>query len=160
MSELALLSSVVSLGKTAVADTTAETTTAVEDMSGYDAIEYIVALGDVDAAAVLTFTAKENTASSTSSPTPTSITLATTTGSVGAITSGALVFTEDTGNLDNKIVRIYVEKNAMSKQYQFLSITATVESYEIVSIITIRHKARALPVTEDGDVVDHAYAAS
>jgi hypothetical protein len=54
-------------------------------MADYDELTFLVRLGDVDAAAVLTFAVKENSASSTSSPTPTAVTLASATAS-GAVT--------------------------------------------------------------------------
>lgn len=154
---------VTSLGKVAVADGTSETTTAVEDMAGYDGIRYIVTFGDVDAAAVLTLAPKENTASSVSSPTPTAVSLVggVVAGAVTAVvTTGAAVLTESSGNLDNKVVVIDVLKTAMSKRYQFLSITATVESYEIVSIITEKYRARNTPVTQDSVVVSTVKAAA
>lgn len=140
----------IQLGSDLVADTTAETLTGVEDMEGFDEITFLVKLGDVDAAAVLTFAVKENTASSTSSPTPTAVPL--TAVSAGALTSGNLVFTEASGNLDDKIIAITVAKSALTKRYVFLSITATVESYEVDSIITIKGRPRALPVTQPSDV--------
>ena len=152
---------VTSLGKGAVADTTSETTTAVEDMAGYDGIRWIVSFGDVDAAAVLTLQPKENTASSTSSPTPTSIDVSNATlgGTVTpVITTGAVVVTESSGNLDNKSIIIDVCGSNMSKRYAFLSITATVESYEIVSIITERYKTKTKAASVDGDVVINATA--
>lgn len=154
---------VTSLGSGAVADTTSETLTAVEDMEGFDGIRYIVSLGDVDAAAVLTLQPKENTADSTSSPTPTAVSLASATvgGAVtGVVTTGALVITESSGNLDNKTVIIDIAKSAMTKRYQFLSITATVESYEIVSIITEKYRARSVPVSQASVVVTHAKRAA
>lgn len=142
----------VSLGKTAVADGTAEVLSAVEDMSGFDEITFIVNHGDVDAAAVMTYTVKENTASSTSSPTPTAITLGEVTG-LGSVSTGALVITEDSGSLDNKTLIITVKKSAISKQYVFLSITCTVESHEIISIQTIKSCAKSLPVSHASEVV-------
>ena len=148
----------IQLGKDIVADTTAETTSTVEDMEGFDEITFLVKLGDVDAAAVLTFTVKENTASSTSSPTPTKVSL--TSVSAGTLTSGTLVATEDTGNLDDKIIAITVAKSALSKRYVFLSITATVESYEVDAIVTIKGKARAVPVTQPSDVFAVGQAAA
>lgn len=150
---------VTSLGSGAVADTTSETLTGVEDMAGFDGIRYIVSLGDVDAAAVLTFQPKENTASSTSSPTPTAVSLAAATvgGTVtGVVTTGALVITESNGNLDNKTIIIDILKSPMSKRYQFLSITAATESYEVVSIITEKYNTRSVPVSQASVVVTHA----
>ena len=154
---------VTSLGSGAVSDTTSETTTAVEDMQGFDGIRFVVAFGDVDASAVLTLQPKENTASSTSSPTPTAIDISNgaVSGAVTAvITTGASVLTESSGNLDNLIVVVDVKKNEISKRYVFLSITAATESYEIVSIITERYHARELPVTIDDDNVSLVTAAS
>lgn len=142
--------SAITLGKDLVADTTSETTSTVEDMSGYEEIDFIVKLGDVDAAAVLTFAVKENTASSTSSPTPTAVAL--TAVSAGTLTSGNLVVTESSGNIDDKIFVITVARSALSKRYVFLSITATVESYEVDAIITIKRGAKSLPVTQGSDV--------
>lgn len=152
---------VTSLGSGAVADTTSETLTAVEDMEGFDGIRFIVSLGDVDAAAVLTLQPKENTASSTSSPTPTAIDVsnANVSGAVTAVvTTGAVVLTESTGNLDNKTIVIDVMGSMFSKRYVFLSITAATESYEVVSIITERYRARDKAVTLDGDVVSLSMA--
>lgn len=149
----------IQLGSDLVADTTSETLSAVEDMSGFDEVTFLVKLGDVDAAAVLTFTVKENTASSTSSPTPTQVTL-TGTSTNGTITSGSLVITESSGNIDDKIFAITVAHSSMTKRYVFLSITATVESYEVDSIITLKGKPKALPVTQPSDVYATAQAAA
>lgn len=140
----------VTLGKDIVADTTSETTSNVEDMSGYEEIDFIVKLGDVDPAAVMTFAVKENTASSTSSPTPTAVAL--TAVSAGTLTSGNLVVTESSGNIDDKIFILTVARSSLSKRYVFLSITATVESYEVDAIITIKRGAKNLPVTQPSDV--------
>lgn len=134
---------IVSKGKDAVADTTAETKSAVVDMQGTnpsDEVTFIVQFADVDAAAVMTFQVKENTANSTTSPAPT------------AIADAVKVITEDSGNLDNKQVVISVQRSQISKRYVFLSITATVESYEIAAITTIQGKLRSLPASQSSDV--------
>lgn len=148
----------VQLGVDLTADTTSETTSTVEDMQGFDEITFLVKLGDVDAAAVLTFAVKENTASSTSSPTPTAV--AQTAVSAGTLTSGNLVVTESSGNLDDKIIVITISGASLSKRYVFLSITATVESYEVDAIITLKGKARTLPVTQPSDVYAVGQAAA
>lgn len=150
----------VSLGKTLVADGTSEVLTAVEDMSGYDEITFIVHHGDIDAAAVMVYAVKENTASSTSSPTPTTITGTVVTGTGATISSGALTITEASGNLDNKILVLTVKRSSLSKRYVFLSITCTVESHEINAIITIKSLAKSLPVSQSSDVVATLQAAS
>lgn len=151
-------SNLITRGTNAVADTTSETTSAVVDMADNDEVTFIVELGDVDAAAVMTFAIKENTASSTSSPTPTAVALTNEDGSLGAITSGNLVITESSGNLDNKTIVLTVAKSALSKRYCFLSITATVESYECNAITIIQSRAKSLPVTQSASVVGIAWA--
>lgn len=150
----------IQLGSDLVADGTAEVLSTVEDMEGFDEITFLVKHGDVDAAAVMVYTVKENTASSTSSPTPTAITGTIVTGTGATISSGALTITEASGNLDDKIIAITVAKNAISKRYVFLSITCTVESHEVDSIITIKSRARSLPVTQPSDVAATLQAAS
>lgn len=150
----------ITLGKDLVADGTAEVLTAVEDMSGYDELTFLVKHGDVDAAAVMTYTVKENTASSTSSPTPTTITGTVVSGTGATIATGALTITESSGNLDDKIIAITVARSSISKRYVFLSITCTAESHEIDSIITIKSRAKALPVTQSSDVVATLQATS
>lgn len=148
---------VISIGKDLVADGTSEVLTAVLDMEGFDEAGWLVDLGDVDAAAVLTFAVKENTANSTSSPTPTGV--AVNSVSAGALTSGNLVVTESSGNIDDKLILINVARSAISKRYVFLSITATVESFEIDSIISFKRRPRTLPVTQSSDIYAYAKAA-
>jgi hypothetical protein len=150
----------ISLGKTLVADGTSEVLTAVEDMSGYDEITFLILHGDVDAAAVMTYTVKENTASSTSSPSPTTVTGTVVTGTGATISTGALTITESSGNLDNKILAITVSHSALSKRYVFLSITCATESHEINAIITIKGRPKSLPVSHASDVVATLQAAS
>jgi hypothetical protein len=151
----------ITLAKDLVADGTSEVDTAVVDMAGFDELTFLVDLGDVDAAAVMTFTLKENTANSTSSPTPTAVTLVagSTFGAAAVITSGAVVVTESSGNIDDKYFIINVKHQALTKRYVFLAITATVESFEIDSIITIQSGPRSLPVTQSSDVYAVGYAA-
>lgn len=160
MADTFLERNVITLGKDLVADGTAEVLTAVEDMAGYDEITFLVKHGDVDAAAVMTYTVKENTASSTSSPTPTTITGTIVTGTGATISSGALTITESSGNLDDKIIAITVKHSSLSKRYVFLSITCSAESHEIDSIITIKSCPRTLPATQSSDVVATMQAAA
>lgn len=149
----------ITLGKDLVADTTNETTSAVADMAGFDEVTFLAKFGDVDTAAVATFAVKENTANSVSSPSPTGVTLSlgSTNTVTGVITSGALVLTESSGNLDDKIVAITVKKSALSKRYCFLSVTVSAESYEMDFIGIIQSCPRTLPVSQSSDVVATAY---
>lgn len=147
-------------GSDLVTDTTSETKSAVADMEGFDEITFAVELGDdVDTAAVLTFAVKENTADSTTSPSPTAVALTGESG-LGTITSGNLVVTESAGNITKKTVLISVARSAMTKRYVFLSITATVESYVVNAITIIKSRSKALPVTQPSNVVSLAYAAA
>ena len=150
----------ITLGSDLVADGTTEVKTAVEDMSGYDEITFLVKQGDVDAAAVMTYTVKENTANSTTSPSPTAIVGTVVTGTGATIATGALTITESSGNLDDKIIAITVSHSALSKRYVFLSITCSAESHEVDSIITIKSRPKSLPVTQSADVVATLQAAS
>lgn len=143
-------------GANLVADTTSETDSAVADMEGFDEIQFEVELGDVDAAAVLTFAVKENTANSTSSPTPTAVALTAVKSGLGSVATGNLVITESSGNLDNKTIIISVQRAQLSKRYCFLAITATVESYEVNAINIRKVKARSLPVTQPSNVASIA----
>lgn len=151
-------SDLVLLGKDLVADGTAEVLTNVIDMQNYDEVEFRVWHGDVDAAAVMVYTLKENTASSTSSPAPTAVTLTTAAGTGATISSGALTITESSGNLDDKCIRINIHKRKLSKRYVFLSITCTVESHEIDKIEVVCRKARGEPITQDSAVAAVGYA--
>lgn len=160
MSALFYENAKITLGKDLVADTTSETLSAVADMANFDEVTFVVKFGDVDAAAVLTLAVKENTANSTSSPTPTAVTLVNVSSAAGVITSGNLVLTESGNNLDDKIVLITVKRNALSKRYVFLSITATVESYEVDYIGITQSCPRTIPVTQSSDVVATANAAA
>jgi hypothetical protein len=162
MADLLTERAVIQRGCNLVTDTTAETKSAVADMSGFDEITFAVELEDVDAAAVLTFTVKENTANSTTSPSPTTVTLTDIPiNSVTAvITTGALVITESSANIDQKTILITVSHSALSKRYVFLSITAATESYEVNSITIIKTRAKSLPVSQASNVVAAAQAAA
>ena len=148
--------SVVSLAIDLTADTTSPTNTAVVDTQGYDEVEFRIWHGDVDAAAVMTYTVYENTANSTSGGT--AVTLATAAGTGATISSGALTITEASGNLDDKCIRINVSHMALTKRYVFVTISATVESYEIDKAEAIKRRARNLPITDSSDVAAVGYA--
>lgn len=150
----------VSVVENFVADGTSDVVSTVVDMAGHDELTFVVLLGDVDAAAVVTFAVKQNTASSTSSPTPTAVALTTENAAGGVITSGNLVLTEADGNIDNKAIIITVQRNAFTARYLFLTISMTVESLEVNSTVAIQSKPRSLPVTQGSTVYCTAYAAS
>jgi hypothetical protein len=153
----------IHIGSVAVADATTETTSAIEDMADYDEITWIVLFEDVDAAAVLTLQPKSNTADHLTVPAPVAISVVggTVSGAVTAVvTTGASVITEASANLDNLMAVVNVAKSKISARYVFLSITATVESFAIASIITIKSRAGSVPVTQSTDVASLVKAAS
>lgn len=129
----------------AVAATAAQTEvlTSVYDMAGWDGIVYIAYLGDVANTSVLTLTAKENSANSTSSPTPT------------AVTDGATsAFTADATSADDKLLVVDVVRP--SKRYQFASLTRTTANAVVNGILAIRYRSRSLPVTQPATVIASA----
>ena len=153
----------VTYGNLAAAGTT-EVKSAVGDMNGYDEVEYEITFGDNVSGSVVTITPKENTANSTTSPSPTQVNL--TLGSSGAslgtaavITTNSLVVTAGTSDTDNKIVLISLKRHAMTKRYQFLSVTPATQNAVIASIV-IRQYGRDLAATQSSDVIATAYAAA
>lgn len=151
-------------GNLAAAGTTA-VTSAVVDMQGFEEVEYEIVFGDNTSGSVVTIAAKENTASSTSSPTPTAITLtlgssASGLGTAAVVTSGSLVVTCGASDTDSKIVLVTLKKSAMTKRYQYVSVTPATQNAVIASITVHQRGASAVPVTQSSDVIATAYAAA
>lgn len=153
----------VTYGNLAAAGTT-EVLTAVVDMEGFDELEYEIVFGDNTSGSVVTITPKENTASSTSSPTPTAVTLdelvlsGASLGTAAALSSGSLVVTAGASDTDNKIVKVSLLKGALTKRYQFLSVTPATQNAVIASITTRQRRARNVPVTQSSSVIAIARA--
>lgn len=137
-----------SVGAGAAAAAQTEVLTSVYDMTGYDAIEAVACLGDVTSGSVLTLTMKENTASSTSSPSPTAVT--------GAASSA---FTAGASDADSKLIKVGATHAALSKRYVFFSLTRTAQNAVVNCILVRRYRARVQPVTVHADVIASAYAA-
>lgn len=140
---------------------TSEQLSAVLDMQGFDGARFLVHLGDCADTAVVTLAVKENTANSTSSPTPSVVAL--TSASAGSITTGTagtLTLTATATNLDDKIIVIDVKRHALSKRYLFLSVSSATANYSLNSIIAEKYAARDIAVSQSSDVYSYAYAAS
>lgn len=158
---------IVQYGDLAAAGTS-EVKSSVVDMGAVDGAEeltYVVTFGDNVNGSVVTITAKENTANSTTSPTPTNVTLTLVSsgaslGTAAAVTNGSLVVTCATSDTDEKNVVISVKKAAMTKQYQFLSVTPATQNAVIASINCFVRGNRRLPVTQDSSCIAIARAAS
>lgn len=118
-----------------------EVLSSVLDMQGYDGVMFIALLGDVTATSVLTLTAKGNSASSTSSPTP--VTQKATT----AFTAGA-------SDADNLALIVDVCDPAL--RYIFASLTRTTANAVVNGIVAIQYKAEYRPTTQDATVLASA----
>lgn len=135
---------VSSVSPAAVAATTS-ITSSVLDMSGFDSVVFIALLGDVTTGSVLSLTVKENTANSTSSPTP------------AAITGGATAdFTADTTSADSKLLISDVMRPDM--RYVFCVLARGTANAVVNSILAIQYNAKSLPVTQSTDVIASVFA--
>lgn len=121
-----------------------EVLTSVLDMQGFDGVMFVALLGDVTATSVLTLTAKGNTASSTSSPTP-----------VTQVATAA--FTAGASDADNKALVLDVYDPAL--RYVFASLTRTVANAVVDGIVAIQYMADLRPTTQDATVLASNIAA-
>ncbi len=126
----------------AVAATTT-VTSSVLDMAGFDGVMFIALVGDVTSTSVITLTAKENTANSTSSPTPTSV-------SGGA--TGA--FTADATSADNGVFIVDVIRP--SKRYVYCTLARGTANAVVDGILAIQYRAKNKPVTQPASVLASA----
>lgn len=118
-----------------------EVLSSVLDMQGYDGVMFVALLGDITATSVLTLTAKGNTASSTSSPTP-----------VTQVATAA--FTAGASDADNKVLVVDVFDPAL--RYVFASLTRTTANAVVDGIIAIQYTAGLRPTTQDASVLASA----
>jgi len=116
-------------------------TSSVLDMQGYDGVMFIALTGDVTTACVLTLTAKGNTASSTSSPTP-----------VTQVATSA--FTADGTSADSKALVVDVFDPAL--RYVFAELTRTAADAIVGGIIAIQYCAESRPTTQAASVIASA----
>lgn len=115
-----------------------EVLSSVVDMTGFDGVIFIALLGDVTATSVLTLTAKGNTASSTSSPTP--------------VTQKATdAYTAAASDADNKLLIVDVPKPQL--RYIFASLTRTTANAVVDGIIAIQYQTRSKPQSLDATVL-------
>ena len=124
----------------AVAATT-EILSDVLDMQGYEGVMFVALTGDVTVNSVLTLTAKGNTASSTSSPTP-------------VTQKATAAYTATASDADSKAIVVDVFRPTM--RYVFASLTRTAANAVIGGIIAIQYQARNKPTTNDASVIASA----
>jgi hypothetical protein len=115
-------------------------TTDVLDMQGYDGVTFIAALGDVTDTSVLLLSVFENTANSTSSPTPTAIS-----GATAGATAGA-------SNYDSTLLVVDVQKP--SKRYVYATLARGTANAVVNGVLAIRYKgSHSCPVTQGATVM-------
>lgn len=131
--------SVVS-GAAAAAQT--EIKSSVLDMAGYEGVMFIALLGDVTSGSVLTLTAKGNTASSTTSPSP-----------VSQVATDA--FTAGASDADSKALMVDVAKPPL--RYIFASLTRTTQDAIVGGIIAIQYDAHNKPTSQAASVIASAF---
>jgi len=119
-----------------------DVTTSVVDMAGYDSVMFVAALGDVTATSVLTLTVKENTANSTSSPTPASV------------TGGSCTYTAAASDADNKLMAVDVVRPAY--RYVFAVLSRGTANAVVDGVFAILYRSRSVPVTADSTVLASA----
>jgi len=120
---------------------TSAVTSSVVDMQGYQGICFIASLGTVVDASVLTLTVNENTANSTSSPTPV------------AVTGGATqAFTASTSSNTDLIVDVVRPKD----RYVYCVLTRTAQNATVNAIYAILYKANTRPVTQTTNILASA----
>ena len=121
-----------------------EVLSSVLDMQGYDGVMFIALTGDVTTACVLTLTAKGNSASSTSSPTP-------------VTQKATTAFTADGTSADDKalIVDVYQPRH----RYMFASLTRTAANAVVGGIIAIQYAAGNRPTSQAASVIASAIGA-
>lgn len=131
------------VGNSAVAGTTDQDGT-VLDMSGYDSVMFIAAVGDVTSGSVLELQVFGNTASSTSSPTPVEMTDDNTDGTAGA------------SDYDNKLFIVDISRWDHAYRYCFPRLRIDTQNAVTDGLIAIQYNSRSVPVTQGSTVIQSA----
>lgn len=118
-------------------------TSSVLDMQGYEGVMYIALTGDATSGTVLTLTAKENTANSTSSPTPT-------TGPSSTVTSASST------DADSKV--LFVDEFHPLPRYSYCTLVIGTQNCVVGGIIAIQYGAHNKPTSHDASVIASAFA--
>lgn len=133
---------VIRVAASASAATTAVDTDVV-DMQGFESIAFIALLGDVTNGSVLTLTGKTNTASSTSSPTPTTLV-------------DTATFTADASSADDKVM--VLDLHRPRDRYVFASLTRTTANAAVDGVLAVLYNANQVPITDDASVIASTFA--
>lgn len=130
----------------AVAAGTSDQDGTVLDMSGYDGVIFVAALGDVLNTSVVELQVFGNTASSTSSPTPAELTA----DSAGPVTA-------DATSADNKQLIVDVPRPAY--RYVFPRIKRGTANAVIDGVFAIQYRGRSAPQVQGSTVLASALLA-
>lgn len=111
----------------------------VLDMAGFDGVMFVALLGDSSSGSVITLTANENTANSTSAPMPT--------------TSGiSATYTDPDGaSADNNVLVVDVQRP--SERYVFANLTRTTANCAVDGIIAIQYQSHSKPTAQSAGVL-------
>lgn len=134
---------------TRVSNSAAAAQTAIDssrvDMTGFDSVVFIALLGDVTVSSVLTLTAKENSADSTSG--------------AAAITGAATAaYTATATDADNKLLVSDIFRPSL--RYAYVSLTRTAANAVVDGILAVQYNSKALPITQSSDVLASVFAAN
>ena len=126
----------------AVAAGTSEQKSTVLDMQGFDSVMFVLLLGDVTIADVLTLTAKSNPTSSTT----------------GGTSEGAVAAQTDPDGTseDNKVVVLDILRP--TQRYIFADITRITANAAIDGVLAIQYNAKSMPQTQGSTVLASALA--
>lgn len=114
----------------------------VLDMSGYDGVLFVAALGDVTSGSVLELQVFGNTADSTSSPTPVEL------------TADDVTYTAAASDADNKLMIADVIRPAY--RYVFARLKRGTQNAVVDGLFAIQYRSRSVPVTQGSTVLDSA----
>lgn len=128
--------------KNAVTAGTSDQDGSVLDMSGYDSVLFVAALGDVTDTSVLELQAFGNTADSTSSPTPVEL------------TADSVTYTAGASDADNKLLVVDVVRPGY--RYVFPRLKRGTANAVIDGIFAIQYRAKDVPVTQGSTVLASA----
>ena len=125
---------IAALGYFAAGQTTR--TTSVVDSQDYDGVLFELHLGTVTDTTFITFQVKENTANSTSSPTP--------------VAPASAVATLTASGSSNTLLIVDVYRPLL--RYLFATVVITTQNVEILGVVARLYGARVKPISQDATV--------
>lgn len=114
---------------------------------GFDAVCFVLSLGAVTSGSVITFTVKQNTANSTTTPTPTTITpsYANVQGTEAAqvASEAALTITDSGGATSNE--SIVLDVILPQKQYLFVTVVVGTANAVVRGVVAYQYRLKNIP---------------